>query len=536
MDKLRLLWLEPKVQFQGKGIITAWGQEMEKAGWEIVRDPEKWESCDLIFYGSDSQLKQDLLGKKPSIVFFWGWPPQRLLNGQFRQFAETQLSMVAQCTRVLAPSPTVMDQLACFGIQSQLCIPGVDASTLGFWYGSASKESQIMYLSRIAPEKQPELVLYAASAITPSPKVLFCGPGDTSGLEALAKELGVPTEFKELSDAEKVQELRRSAVLIHSSRYEGFGLPPLEALLCGTPVIAFDTPQSRWLLQEDAYYFSSIEGLAQSIVHVFQHYDEVQGKAQHGAERVGKSLTLAHACDRLWAHIHQTIKEYWGERVKSDPLNPVLVKEAYEFEHRRNYAYGQQDVAGYNGPARFDPTWARHFRSTYFISELNAVGAKRILDIGSGPVYGTIFARAGFQVTAFDVSEECLSQSREIAQKWGVADKVLTQQGYAEEIPCPNDAYDGVILGEILEHVADPAKVVAEAMRVLKPSGVLIASTPFGGNHWDPFHCGPIDGGWDDKTLNTLLEPWKDMVKKVEKIAEEGTKPSCFLIVLEKKT
>jgi len=34
-------------------------------------------------------------------------------------------------------------------------------------------------------------------------------------------------------------------VLLHPSRYEGFGLPPLEAWACGTPALIADVPAVR---------------------------------------------------------------------------------------------------------------------------------------------------------------------------------------------------------------------------------------------------------------------------------------------------
>jgi glycosyltransferase involved in cell wall biosynthesis len=40
--------------------------------------------------------------------------------------------------------------------------------------------------------------------------------------------------------------------MVLPSRYEGFGLPPLQALACGTPVVASDLPALREVLGADA--------------------------------------------------------------------------------------------------------------------------------------------------------------------------------------------------------------------------------------------------------------------------------------------
>jgi glycosyltransferase involved in cell wall biosynthesis len=47
------------------------------------------------------------------------------------------------------------------------------------------------------------------------------------------------------SDADLVALLTGAKVLLYPSRYEGFGLPPLEALACGTPAICSDIPALR---------------------------------------------------------------------------------------------------------------------------------------------------------------------------------------------------------------------------------------------------------------------------------------------------
>jgi len=524
MNELKICWPKGEVLFKGKGIIQAWGEEMERKGWIIEWDPRKWEECDLVFYGSDSQLKYcpGALGNKPTILYFWGWMPSRLLDRNFQQIATEQLKLITQCTRILVPSLGTMDQVADFGLPSEVCLPGVDSRLLDQGGPVTVEPSRILFLSRIVPHKQPEALIHALSLIEPSPKLLMIGPGETGPLKELAEGLGVSIEFSEVEDSMKGTELRKGTVLVHPSSYEGFGLPPLEALYCGTPVIAFDIPQMRWLLQEDACYFSTVEGLAQTIVQVFQNYDEARETAAHGAKRIRDTLTLEHACDRLWLHIHQAHKEFWGGVVRKDPSR---WEEAYDQEHKRNWAYSVD---------RFDPTWARHWRAQTFIDLLRECKAEHILDVGCGAVYPTIFARAGFNVTAVDISSECLDQVISIARKWEVINKVFTLQQDATDLEsCATGGFDAVVQAELWEHVLDVEKVISEGLRVLKPGGYLITSTPIGTHHYDPFHIRIFD----DESIQVLVNRFSDKAncKRLEKIAEQGADPSCYLVVLEKK-
>jgi len=49
----------------------------------------------------------------------------------------------------------------------------------------------------------------------------------------------------------------------------------------------------------------------------------------------------------------------------------------------------------------------------------------------------------------------------------------------AHDIPFDDEVFDCVILQAVLEHVVDPIRCVAEAYRILKPSGLVYAETPF---------------------------------------------------------
>ena len=49
-------------------------------------------------------------------------------------------------------------------------------------------------------------------------------------------------------------------------------------------------------------------------------------------------------------------------------------------------------------------------------------------------------------------------------------------QGMAEQVPLQDMAVQGVVVKEALDHCYDPAKVFAEARRLLKPGGVLVVT------------------------------------------------------------
>jgi SAM-dependent methyltransferase len=59
----------------------------------------------------------------------------------------------------------------------------------------------------------------------------------------------------------------------------------------------------------------------------------------------------------------------------------------------------------------------------------------------------------------------------------------------AHEIPLLSGTIDAVIVQAVLEHVLEPAAVVDEIHRVLKPGGVVYAETPF----MQQVHEGPFD-------------------------------------------
>lgn len=61
--------------------------------------------------------------------------------------------------------------------------------------------------------------------------------------------------------------------------------------------------------------------------------------------------------------------------------------------------------------------------------------------------------------------------------------------GDGMQLPFESDIFDGVLCNQVLEHVPEPARLIREAARVLKPNGVLLLTTP---QTWGP-HLEPHD-------------------------------------------
>ncbi|MFN9660308.1 MAG: glycosyltransferase family 4 protein [Cyanobacteriota bacterium] len=109
------------------------------------------------------------------------------------------------------------------------------------------REPFFLVLGRHDPHKNLARVLQAFAALR-DPGGETClrlvGPHDartTPHLQALAAELGIASRCAWLpwvSDAERLELLNRCQALVLVSLWEGFGLPALEAMACGTPVIA----------------------------------------------------------------------------------------------------------------------------------------------------------------------------------------------------------------------------------------------------------------------------------------------------------
>lgn len=100
----------------------------------------------------------------------------------------------------------------------------------------------------------------------------------------------------------------------------------------------------------------------------------------------------------------------------------------------------------------------------------------RLLDIGcGGGLVSEPMARLGAEVTGADAAVENIETARLHAAQSGL--QIDYRAETAEALLAQGERFDVVLALEIVEHVADPQEFVTTCARLLRPGGVLIAST-----------------------------------------------------------
>jgi glycosyltransferase involved in cell wall biosynthesis len=110
----------------------------------------------------------------------------------------------------------------------------------------------VLMVSALIPTKRVDAGIDAVNRI-PGAHLVVAGNGpDRDAIEAAATQR-LPGRFTLLSvPADRMPDLYRSAdVFLHLSKEESFGNVFLEAMACGLPIVAHDSPRTRWIVGDN---------------------------------------------------------------------------------------------------------------------------------------------------------------------------------------------------------------------------------------------------------------------------------------------
>lgn len=165
-------------------------------------------------------------------------------------------------------------------------------------------------------------------------------------------------------------------------------------------------------------------------------------------------------CERVMAGLEQTAEDY-GERAVADPLVEMRTHAAGVWGGNRVQIAGE------------------------YLKDCGTV-----LDVACGNGSIALYLAQTYptmRITGLDYAAKNIAHAREAAARLGVSDRVQFHQVTVWDLvrqvpgdPLPAGPYDGMFVGEFLEHVADAPGLIDYLERQVRPGGLVVYTVPHG--------------------------------------------------------
>jgi glycosyltransferase involved in cell wall biosynthesis len=161
----------------------------------------------------------------------------------------------------------------------------------------------LLYFYRGIPWKQDDLAFTCLSKLYEKKKIRIHWVTQQNLAENL--HLNIPFELHiDPPDVELAKLYSTCRVLLYTSLFEGFGLPPLEALACGTNVVSTPFEGNEFLFdQENCSLASSQDGLVSAALELLGNDALAQKQIANGKKTVAE-----HHFDRMIDRLENALK------------------------------------------------------------------------------------------------------------------------------------------------------------------------------------------------------------------------------------
>lgn len=221
--------------------------------------------------------------------------------GTYSRILRTMIRLAARTARrIITVSRASRDDIVTYlGVQrDRIAVTPLAGSAPSAGAGLRRHESQLLAVGNRMPHKGFETLLEAMARIEPAqrPTLVITGSHGDDPLAPVVERLGLGDHVDLrgwLSRDELDRLYAESTALVFPTRFEGFGLPPLEAMARGCPVIVADIPVMHEVAGDAALYIDPTDpdAIARAIGSVLDSPDERSRMSRAG---------LARAADFSW--------------------------------------------------------------------------------------------------------------------------------------------------------------------------------------------------------------------------------------------
>jgi glycosyltransferase involved in cell wall biosynthesis len=166
------------------------------------------------------------------------------LRPYMKPVSSAEKKNIVQADMILTNSDFTRENLfRTYGLNAQVCYQGVDTDR--FAPSDCERDNMVMSVGQLTRWKAQDFLVKSISHLSPEirPTLVLVHDKRNSNyfnyLKNLAVDRGVDLLLKQgITDVELIQLYNRSRAFVYAPVREPFGLVPLEAMACGTPVVA----------------------------------------------------------------------------------------------------------------------------------------------------------------------------------------------------------------------------------------------------------------------------------------------------------
>ncbi|HWQ99946.1 MAG TPA: glycosyltransferase family 1 protein [Candidatus Methylomirabilis sp.] len=224
--------------------------------------------------------------------------------------------------RILVPTQFVADQIRRHfpGLATPIDVTGEGMPTAdeSAWSEPDQDQPYLLYVGSAYPHKNLDRLLDAWQRVAPSHQtVSLVIAGDLDAFmrrtEARAACMGLPRVrfLGRVTDAELSRLYAKALAFVFPSRLEGFGLPPLEAMSRGCPVVASDASSLPEVLGSEGVIFfqpSNLDGMIRAVETVLRDPVSVRMQARHAVTALRERHDWRKAAERTITAYERAVK------------------------------------------------------------------------------------------------------------------------------------------------------------------------------------------------------------------------------------